>query len=651
MVKNGKNGNKNPTSVSIRQLLIEKKKLSIQEEKLKNMRWAMGLEHETQYYYINKNSHAVKADAVVCLTFEYLRDILGDDLTDKPYYNELSTGDIKEINDLFAKIKLDDEQLNRLKDSVYEETGRKCGGKVVLNKLYYKLKNKYEPLRMPEFITNKPFSTFNDRKDIEYYVKQLGNTERTFEEYIVQHPMLKRYLKEYDLKMIQYPFGMSSNIRVLDNYFNGSNKPTKKTYTDYCGSFHYTLTLPHENKEKYTEADEQKFVDNHYNFGAMFQWIEPLLLAAYFSCDQEAVGTMEKRIRGSFRVARVGWGNFAGADMRKKTKGVGRYADVNQKWREGFDFYESNIINYCNVPFKSNKETAMSSFSSNIRTFAPSKNANSKERISGAPMTIPNGMEVRIFDHFPTIYLYSLLQIIILVAANSQRTTVDQFVYEDDDWIATIRKIMLEGWKAEVSPTYVKKLEKILKLEGKEGKDGVQLKSYQAFDVLKGFVEKLYEVNKSSDYVFLMYGPQNPPQIPKINKFSWDFSFMLKLLKDEDCYGNFVRLLQKMTTSTKVDDIHGFVIEYMGNSWENNWKDIMYFLDEKKLIHIKGDKYEINVELMKSFVGRDNIKMEIQIQSNIQHIIYDDFKLEKKTGFFHADNIKERYRSLVPKVE
>jgi RNA binding exosome subunit len=343
-------------------------------------------------------------------------------------------------------------------------------------------------------------------------------------------------------------------------------------------------------------------------------------------------------------VARVGWGNFAGADMRKKTKGVGRYADVNQKWREGFDFYESNIINYCNVPFKSNKETAMSSFSSNIRTFAPSKNATSKERISGAPMTIPNGMEVRIFDHFPTMYLYSLLQIIILVAANSQRTTVDTFVYEDDDWIATIRKIMLEGWKAEVSPTYVKKLEKIMKLEG------VQLKSYQAFDVLCGFVDKLFEVNKSSDYVFLMYGPQNPPQIPKINKFSWDFAFMLKLLKDEACYGNFLRLLQKMTKTTSVNDIHTLVLECMGNEWDNNWKDIMYFLDEKKLIHIKGDKYEINVELMKSFVGKDNIQIEIQLQSDLQQINYDRFKQEKKTHFFHSDNIKERYRSLVPKV-
>ena len=102
MVKsNGKNGKSNSTGVSIRQLLIEKKKLSIQEEKLKNMRWAMGLEHETQYYFINKNPHAVKADAVVCLTFEYLQDILGieNDFTDKPYYKELSIGDIKEIND------------------------------------------------------------------------------------------------------------------------------------------------------------------------------------------------------------------------------------------------------------------------------------------------------------------------------------------------------------------------------------------------------------------------------------------------------------------------------------------------------------------------------------------------------------------------
>ena len=105
MVKsNGKNGKSNSTGISIRQLLIEKKKLSTQEEKLKNMRWAMGIEHETQYYFINKNPLAVKADAVVCLTNEYLLDILGDNFTDRPYYKELSVEDIKEIDNLYAKL-------------------------------------------------------------------------------------------------------------------------------------------------------------------------------------------------------------------------------------------------------------------------------------------------------------------------------------------------------------------------------------------------------------------------------------------------------------------------------------------------------------------------------------------------------------------
>ena len=70
----------------------------------------MGLEHETQYYFLNKNPHAVKGDAVVCLTKEYLEDILGADLNDKPYYKELSAGDIKEIDDIFSKIKSDEAQ-------------------------------------------------------------------------------------------------------------------------------------------------------------------------------------------------------------------------------------------------------------------------------------------------------------------------------------------------------------------------------------------------------------------------------------------------------------------------------------------------------------------------------------------------------------
>ena len=133
---------------------------------------------------------------------------------------------------------------------------------------------------------------------------------------------------------------MCSDIRVRKDYDSMNSELEKKKYIDYCGSFHFTITLPFKKKNSYSDADQKEFRDNHYNFGAMFQWMEPLLLAAFFSCDQDAVGSAKKRIKGSFRVARVGWGNFAGSDMRKKNTGVGRYANVIPYWRKNFDFFD-----------------------------------------------------------------------------------------------------------------------------------------------------------------------------------------------------------------------------------------------------------------------------------------------------------------------
>lgn len=642
--------NTNSEAISILQSSYEKKKLHIQEEKLKNMKWGMGLEHETQYYYLqkpnsvlpsNEKSNKIKitrkiydlSEIVLCLTKEFLEDIINGGRIEREY---LTNNDVQLLQNIYSNITESEKEY--LSSIDYEETGRKCDGKIVLDKILYK----NDPIRMPEFITNNPFSKLINQKTIHNYVFQLRQREELFEKIIIQHPIIKKFINSHNIKIIQYPFGMTSNIKVRNDYYSTSEKLDKKTYRDYCGSYHFTITLPFEDKEKYTKEDEEKFVSTHYNFGAMFQWIEPLLLASYFSCDQDAVGTSEKKIRGSFRVARVGWGNFAGSNMRKKNKGVGRYADVEQKWRKSFDFYESNITKYCNAPFKSKKESAISSFSSNIRTFAPSITSNPKNRISGAPMKIPNGMEIRIFDHFPVLYLESLLQIIVLISANSKRKNIEVFVYDDKDWIDTIRKIMLEGWRADISPLYVKKLEEMLDLQ-------IELKSYMAFDVLVAVVSSLYEKNKNSDFVYLMYGNNVHPQIPMINKYSWDFAFMLKLVKDEDSYKKYIIFLQKLTTISKINEIEDVVIDCMGKSWKDNWKDIMYFLSEKNLIQINDEKFEINTKLMKNFIGKKMIEDEILLQYSIKNVDYKMFN-SKKDSFFSRNEIKKRYRKLIPKV-
>ena len=43
----------------------------------------------------------------------------------------------------------------------------------------------------------------------------------------------------------------------------------------------------------------------------------------------------------------TGWGNFAGSDLRVLTKkrGLGRYANLETKWRKGLNFKDITIVN------------------------------------------------------------------------------------------------------------------------------------------------------------------------------------------------------------------------------------------------------------------------------------------------------------------
>ena len=55
-----------------------------------------------------------------------------------------------------------------------------------------------------------------------------------------------------------------------------------------------------------------KFIKIHQNFCNQLQWIEPLLLTAYFTGDESAPGSVREYVRGSFRVMIIGWGKDFG---------------------------------------------------------------------------------------------------------------------------------------------------------------------------------------------------------------------------------------------------------------------------------------------------------------------------------------------------
>jgi hypothetical protein len=614
MEENNNNNQNSELSISLRDLIAVQKRYSAKELKLKNMMWGMGLEHEVQYFYLPTNHETEKK-------YPSTEIVLFESHTP--------------ATSLADNSKIITESERELLDAIdYERTGRKCMGKIVLKRI---------PVYMPEFITRNPFSDMENPKTIENYFRQLMEKEASFEKIMEKDPDVYNFIKN-KFNLIQYPFGMCSNIRIRKDYLSNSFDLTNEIYRDYVGSFHYTITLPFEKKNTYTEKDQEKFRNMHYNFGAMFQWMEPLLLAAYFSCDQEAMGTKKKRIRGSFRVARVGWGNFAGSDMRKRNTGIGRYADIIPHWRKNFEFDESEIVDQCmprNPKLEKNEPQSTSSFSSNIRTFGPTDPKNPRNRISGAKMMIPNGMEIRIFDHFPTVHLLSLLQIIVLIAANSTTTTVKDFVYEDKEWITTLQQIMLQGWKYNVSDLFIQKIKNVL------GIQTVKLKSSRAYDVLCGLVDELYNKNKDSDIVFMMYGQLKKPFIPSINKYSWDFAFMLKLLKDRELHKRYLIFLDKLIDEKDVSVFRKLVVEVFGENWKSNADDILWFLAGKNLLSLEKNetKFKINKRLMQEFLTRENIALEVKIILS-QNTNLDINTNINKNSFFSKDIVKKRYKNL-----
>ena len=443
---------RNPDSVLAYETLYKNIMKKKREKKLQDYKWGYGLEHETHLFHFNM------------------------DYFDNPKKNikafELfdSESAINRIlkSDFNKKIKLKYDEREFIQSNVpFEKTGRKCNGVDVLKKA---------PYLMPEFITTSPFSSLkNGVKYIDEYVDELRILQSKFINILHDYDKKTNSTVNKKGEIKSFPFGMSNYV-----LFDGKPNP------EYTGSYHITITLPYTDK-----MSSKTFRDMHINFANQMQWLEPLLLTAYFSCDDKAVGTTEKRARGSFRVLRIAWGNFAGSNVENFKKGIGRYANINTYWRDNFNFYEKDKLKPCIKPSPyAIKEGGITTLSSDFRTFGPDPE-NPSERISGASMDKPNGMEFRIFDDFNIGDLTSLTELMIYVAENSMHHKTKKFVNKNKAWINALQSIMMNGWRTILEDEYIVELRKALNLK-------INTESRLAYNVfrviIKRFLKKIRKV-------------------------------------------------------------------------------------------------------------------------------------------------------------
>ena len=572
---------------------------------LNDYEWGLGIEHEMHIFHQPPP------------TDDNIKDFILFDsksIVDKILYDK---------NNLPQNISYDDYLF--LQSIPFEKSGRKCNNKWVIKRV---------PVEMPEFITNEPFCSIPKGRDIKNMIKDIVKDKERFYDILMRYKSTQNLVSRYG-KLSEHPFGMTRYLKcpqlIKNNKYifekNSSGKDI--LLPEYNGSYHITLTLPHKKDIK-----TKDFINMHKNFCNQLQWLEPLLLTAYFTGDDYAPGSMQDRVRGSFRVMIIGWGNLAGTDIRLLDKGIGRYSKTETYWREGLYFKDVEKLAPCyEASPAALKENAITSLSSDFRTFGSTDPMRPMHRESGVGMTKPNGVEFRIFDHFSDKYIEHLLILISLVAENSRTTITKGYVYKNKVWIKELHNIMKNGYKAHLSKKFIILLRKKLDLK-------INTTSIVAIDIFEKIYRELWDKNINGEWSKIFHCLKQPKFdriiIPSINKKAWQFSFMIKLNRSNSLLNKFNLLSKYMNKIKKIKfiDFNYKVLEIFGNKWSYDIEDIAYFYeslrycDIKKYNNIEKNIIKISVELIKyknGLIDKIIVNNEIPDFVNFSNQIQDYF--------------------------
>lgn len=562
-------------------------KLDIKPRKYQDYSWGLGVEHEMHLFHISKKSNSLDiSESNILFDSQeatcYLTHQPGDKKDEKgaccKLLRDICYNEHPEIAKIMPKKPiLNRKDINFLKEVPWELSGRQsrgCEPTTILKRM---------PVLMPEIITGN-----HKNRTIESIADELIFMEKKFIHLIKKNPYVKQKIKKYgDIR--QLPIGSIGDVRVpikptmhLKNYQLHEGK-----FKDYLGSYHITITLP--TPEKTTNKE---FIELHQNFANQFQWIEPLLISSFFSGDPSDIISSEKKIRGSFRVVATGWGNIAGSDLRKlsKGKGVGRYANIESEWRDKLKFKDSNGLMRCDDRVRIDEPGAVGILSSNVRTFgfdfSPNCEGRECPKVSGAPMKKPYGIELRIFDNFNSKHIKDLLRVLVYLAENSRNHKCNKYVYKNNAWKVATKIVMEEGWRGVFPSEYIKELRNQLGLKLEISKKG-------AYDVFVDLVAELFEKNKDGLYTKILLKDYKkytkPPKLPTINRFSWENRFRKEygteiavFIRQNIPYG------QELTLG-KFEKI--FYKKYKKEKWQNNIIDVIYALSSDPYNLLKLEIY------------------------------------------------------------
>lgn len=557
--------------------------------------WGLGIEHEMQLFH--KSSAGMKNTNIMFDSQESTCFLVNDKDPEGACRKKINPpgNDFTAYSSQYGDFGLTPEEKTFLLKTQWELTGRQIKGCESDRESTTTIQR--TPILMPELIT----TNFSNRT-IDSISKELIALEEHYIAAQMKNPHTQQKVAQYG-PLTTHMCGSHSEIAIpiRPTFLSKDYRFQRNLMTDYVGSYHVTITLPHSR-----DINVKDFVKMHQNMAQQIQWLEPLLMTSFFSPTQATVGNSKEEPEGSYRVMTIGWGNFGGSDIRKLgTMGLDRGSNIKSSWRKTLKYKGTDKLNYCAQVSKPQytKRGSTSIHTGDFRTFGVEKDYDKcvklynpsdcgvNGRADGAPMKPPYGLEIRIFDHFPSEYLIELLRIIILIACNSQRHPSKDYVYKDKRWIHAVRTIMKDGWNATLDSKFLTAIRTNLGLP-------INTSSMIAYDIFKQLIHEMFEANKDAFFNKIMNEhPEIEPIVPEINRMCWEMSFTNKFNM------KVINFLKTSFHSGQVVSINEFskLLQESGTlefaNWENDINDLLYALETHN--HVQLDIFEGKIKNVK----------------------------------------------------
>ena len=316
------------------------------------------------------------------------------------------------------------------------------------------------------------------------------------------------------------------------------------------------------------------FIDEVSNFhkihkvwAVCIQWIMPLILSAFSSCDPLSVGEGNKLTELSLRSFISGYSFIDITDILNYGLPVNRTVYSYQE--------ESSLIPILKKKYPywdSNSKIKGSEFRSDpMRGF-------------------DFGFELRIFDNFESEHLNKLIELLVLLADHIHRSGIGENIenpFNNNILDNFVEKVVAKGWLTEIEKEYIELLNKNLKLNLKysEGLTSYDLINEIYFnlisDAIKNQSSNIYSKHMISDdlishfrYYFKNGKLDQNARLPNINRLSWEKSF------NELIYIPNKWNIRKETSGINSGDLRLKLDKILPTGYKSNIDDIYYFLLE-----------------------------------------------------------------------